>query len=869
MPKRKLLPGNPNARNNPLTVIPATAMRRQAVAGAFSFLGSIEYTEIAVLLVTFIFVSIFEFIPDGPLRAGRDWLFDTYQILYPAQRDTSSTVIVEIDEASIRRIGPWPWPRDKLAALVDAGRDARAIGLDILLPDADRLSPDRLVEELHIDAALRQSLLRLPDPDSVLATALRSSPTVLAMMLEDGMAENGVGKFAISPVTVAPVRERGEGAGAAIPQAGSVRWPLALLADAARGIGIVSALRGRSGKIDRLPAVVAVGGSILPSFGLELVRIALKAETLVLNASAGVVSSVTVGGLTIRTDASGEVRPRFIGTDRLVRIPAYRLIDPLSDRSALRDRIVVIGVTARGVGETFLVPAGIQESSAAIQAELIESVMAGDTLWRPYWAPVVECIAALLVGLAVVLLMGRISYRAYVAVFVGIVPLLVGTSVVLFRTRGWLLDCVLPLSCLFVTGFVIISVQIRTEVATRRRRDAELAVALVQQSAEHREALLRSEAEALRQNLTFAVDAARLGVWDADLQGGVWHHSPRHDAILGLVEAPPRWSVALLLDRVVAEDLAMVRNHFAAAEASGTLQLECQIRWPDATLHHIHILGRFWRDPDGTPSRVAGVVADITQQRNLEHRLRQGEKMQAVGLLAGGVAHNFNNLLTVVLGSLELVRGKLDLSPDARPLIAAATAASRKCADIVRQLLAFARLQPLRSKSVDPVYLLHTVYQLLRTALPERVEMHLETPSELGEIKIDPVEFELALLNLAMNARDAMPNGGRLVINGSCMELLNSGLGPDGHYLVIEVSDNGEGIAPDMLQKVFEPFFTTKEVGKGTGLGLSQVHGFARQSGGAVEIESTPGQGTRVRLYLPSSETITRPVRSLDVEVSR
>jgi signal transduction histidine kinase len=853
----------PAARDSTGDAVPAAPTLRRRIIEMLSFLKSIKY-EAVVVLIVLAGVLTTDMTPRGPLRAGRDWLFDTYQRFYPARHDTSTVVVVEIDEESIERVGPWPWPRDKLAALVDDARGARAIGLDVLLPDHDRFSANYLVKALHVDApGLRQSLLDLPDPDLVLARSLRALPTVLAMS-----SDEQEGGRPTAPLATTPVRERGNIDPEVLPHANSVWWPLPVLAEAAHGMGTVSAARATSGEIDRLPLVMEAGGSVLPSFGLELLAIALNAETLVLDASSGGVRSVLVGGLNIPTDPSGEVRPRFVGADRLVRIPAYRLLEQLADRSALRDRIVVIGVTARGVGETFRIPLGIQESSAAVHAELLTSALAGDTLSRPRWATLAESIVAVAAGLATILLLGRVRYRIYLAVFGSIVLILVGCSVLLFLSQGLLVDCVLPLTCLFAAGFVAISFRIRAEMVIRSRREAELVVTSVRRSAERREAELRSEAETLRQSLAFAVDAARLGVWDADLRSGTWRHSQRHDAVLGLPGSVPTWTPALLLDRVVPEDRAMVQNHLAVAETSGRLQLECRIKWLDGSIHHIHVLGRLWQDAGGNLSRSAGIVADITLQRELELRLRQGEKMQAIGLLAGGVAHNFNNLLTVVLGSLDMAQAKLDPYSRARPLIASAIASSRKCADIARQLLAFARLQPLQPKAVDPAGLLRDVHQMLGTALPERIQLHLDAPPHLGEINIDPVEFELAILNLAMNARDAMPNGGRLEIDASNRVLRNPRLGLDGRYLLVNVKDDGRGIAPEELPKVFEPFFTTKEVGKGTGLGLSQVHGFAHQSGGAVDIESTPGKGTCVHLYLPASEQTTQPARSVGAKIS-
>jgi signal transduction histidine kinase len=201
-------------------------------------------------------------------------------------------------------------------------------------------------------------------------------------------------------------------------------------------------------------------------------------------------------------------------------------------------------------------------------------------------------------------------------------------------------------------------------------------------------------------------------------------------------------------------------------------------------------------------------------------------------------------------------------------LVAKAIEAAQKSAAIASQLLAFARLRPLNPKPLDTAEVLKGIFPLLRSALPAKVTASLEMAADLGTISIDPVDFELALLNLAMNARDAMPSGGHLVLHACNQAVRDDRLGLDGDFVVLEVKDNGEGMSPETVSNVFEPFFTTKQIGQGTGLGLSQVHGFAHQSGGAVDIESVPGRGTRVRLYLPLARKETLPIEARQKEVS-
>ena len=270
---------------------------------------------------------------------------------------------------------------------------------------------------------------------------------------------------------------------------------------------------------------------------------------------------------------------------------------------------------------------------------------------------------------------------------------------------------------------------------------------------------------------------------------------------------------------------------------------------------------------DGQVERVLMISTDITdarraaeEHRTLEIQLAQAQKMQALGQLTGGIAHDFNNLLTVIIGSLSLLKAK-SLAPErARELAQQADDAAARAAALTQRLLAFARRQPLRPQSIDPRVLLSGMEQLLRRTLPADIALSVEVRAHTWLCRVDPVQLESAVLNLAINARDAMPKGGSLRVVASNAqvepksELEQEGLSP-GDYVLIDVTDTGAGMAADVLARAFEPFFTTKGVGVGSGLGLSMVYGFAKQSGGQVKLSSEVGSGTSVRLYVPRSET--------------
>ena len=261
---------------------------------------------------------------------------------------------------------------------------------------------------------------------------------------------------------------------------------------------------------------------------------------------------------------------------------------------------------------------------------------------------------------------------------------------------------------------------------------------------------------------------------------------------------------------------------------------------------------------------------DMTERLVAEDRARRSQRLEAVGQLTGGIAHDFNNLLAIVIGSLDLLQIRVAQDGEAVELTEAALKAALRGADLTRQLLAFARQQPLNAKVLAMDERIAATSGLLRRTLGERIDIAVNLSPDLWPALADPVQFEAALVNLAINARDAMPDGGRLSLDAENFHLdedyarQNADVAP-GDYVMIAVSDTGGGMPPDTVARAFEPFFTTKPPGEGTGLGLSMVYGFARQSRGHVKIYSEPGRGTTVRLYLPratevgASPTPTKP----------
>jgi PAS domain S-box-containing protein len=267
------------------------------------------------------------------------------------------------------------------------------------------------------------------------------------------------------------------------------------------------------------------------------------------------------------------------------------------------------------------------------------------------------------------------------------------------------------------------------------------------------------------------------------------------------------------------------------------------------------------RNEDGSPAAVLAVSTDVTERLALEERLRRSQRLEAVGQLTGGIAHDFNNLLTVMLGNSELLADSLGHDAELRQLAELTIGAAERAAGLTARLLAFSRQQPLDPKVIDAGTLLRSLLPLLRRAAGERIALALDVEADLWPALIDPPQLEAAVLNLCINARDAMPEGGTISLRAANVRLGREELGPDtevapGDFVSVAVSDTGTGMTPEIAARVFEPFFTTKEVGQGSGLGLSMVYGFIKQSGGHIRLDTAPGQGTSVRLYLPRA---TRP----------
>lgn len=425
-----------------------------------------------------------------------------------------------------------------------------------------------------------------------------------------------------------------------------------------------------------------------------------------------------------------------------------------------------------------------------------------------------------------------------------------------------------------------------TDLTEEKRRSAELAAAHSAIAAEavrlEGEAALRvSEAQ-----LQFALKAGRLGAWELDLASLALTTSETCRTNFGRAPDVP-FSYAELLEGVHPEDRLRMRASVAhAIETRTDYDIEYRVIWPNGAIRWVEIRAAATYADDSTPLRLSGVSQDVTERHRAadellllnetlesrvaeevasrtqtEEALRQSQKLEAVGQLTGGVAHDFNNLLAIIKSSTELLQRPTLTEEKRVRYITAISDTVDRATKLTSQLLTFARRQSLDPTIFDVGERIASITDMLRTIVGSRIAIASETRcTEACLVEADVSQFETALVNMAVNARDAMNGEGELKISlesHSSVPKIRGHAGADAPFVAIRISDTGTGIAPKVLSQIFEPFFTTKQIGKGTGLGLSQVYGFAKQSGGDIDVTSELNVGTSFILYLPRTRSAT------------
>ena len=407
--------------------------------------------------------------------------------------------------------------------------------------------------------------------------------------------------------------------------------------------------------------------------------------------------------------------------------------------------------------------------------------------------------------------------------------------------------------------FGVLVVQSYKENVRFSESDKEILTFVSQQVAntiEHKrseEALRRSEA-----SYRSLIEGAAYGIYRSDMAGKLLEVNPALVEMLGYDSETELLSRNLTTDVYAdsEERARLIAQHEKQDRFRGV-----EINWKrkDGSILAVRLTGRPVLDEKGRLEYFEGIVENVAERRALEEQLRQSQKMEAVGQLAGGIAHDFNNLLEVIMGYSDLLTEGLPVGDPLRRQAEEIYKAGKRAAGLTRQLLAFSRKQVLQPRVLDLNVIVTDLQKLLRRTIGEHIDFTAQLSPSLARVKADPNQIEQILMNLAVNARDAMPHGGSLRVETANVRVddklaqQHTGLRP-GEYVLLSVTDTGSGMDLKVQARVFEPFFTTKEKGKGTGLGLATVYGIVKQSEGYISVESAPGQGTTFRIYLPRVE---------------
>lgn len=366
--------------------------------------------------------------------------------------------------------------------------------------------------------------------------------------------------------------------------------------------------------------------------------------------------------------------------------------------------------------------------------------------------------------------------------------------------------------------------------------------------------------QALEERMRFALQAAGVGIWDMDFSTGILDWSGIIEAQHGIPPGTFGGTFEAFVDRIHPDDRQSVLDGIRDSEKrGGDFTTGYRTIWADGTVHWLGGAGRVYLDEKGEPLRAVGISQDFTERQALEGQCLQAGKMEAVGRLASGVAHDFNNLLTVILGTCELSLDHLDPADPRRGDILVIQQAGESAAGLTGQLLAFSRKQVVQPRLLDLNHLVTGLRAMVGRLIREDVKVVLALQPDLGPVRADPGQVEQVLMNLAVNARDAMPRGGTLTIASADVRLDETSawahpLVKPGEYVLLSVTDTGAGMTPQVKSRLFEPLFTTKAVGQGTGLGLAIVHGLVTRSGGFIEVDSEIDRGTSFKVYWPRAE---------------
>ncbi|MEZ4526417.1 MAG: CHASE2 domain-containing protein [Desulfobacterales bacterium] len=799
--------------------------------------------------------------------------FINYNLLlrnFPNNRAGTGLAIVDIDEKSLIRHGQWPWPRYRMAELFDriSGMKPSVICLDVFFPEPDNTSAGRVLKELgdayNLSLAFDQLPGELRDNDLILAAALARGPFVLGNKFHFSSHIKSSKDCVLHPVKVSFMQntaKKEENAG--IPEGLGVVCNLAMLSEKVDASGFLNFSPDQNGMLRRIPLLIEYKGNLYPNLALATVLKLEGTGHLLLKKNGKKLHTVTYKGTSVPVDPHGRMLIKFRGPKKTYRyISAADILDGTVSPDQLQGQIVFVGTSASGLKDSFSTPFDPTLPGVEVHANVVDNLLTRDFISVPYWSNALILLLVLIMGVSLTLFIGfRSAAFCFTVMLFFIAGLWIAAQQIFFRT-GMFAGIAFPIASVFCNYIILTFLKYRLD-----RRQSE-------------KALKRSEA---RFRTLFR--KAPIPMCYISSEGNIIDVNDSLTETMGytvddLPDLEQLWKLSLsgseVKNGITSTSIAALKS--AVTGNSDVESIECPVFCRDGT-RRIMVMG----------TRLLGdsiIISffDITWRRRAEEereklreQLHQSRKLEAVGILAGGVAHDFNNMLGVIMGYAELA--KRDIAPGDRfhKNLDRIIDAARRSVSLTRQLLAFARKQTIEPVVFELSKSVEAMLKMIQRLIGENIELIWRPGRGPSTVRMDPSQLDQILLNLCVNARDAIADVGCIVIETDTVSFdkaycQSHAEAVPGTYVLLSVSDNGCGMDKETLNHIFEPFFTTKGPGRGTGMGLATVYGIVKQNKGVINAESQPGKGSTFRICIPldgAEASGERPERMEDIPRSR
>lgn len=775
---------------------------------------------------------------------------------------SGSVVVVDLDEKSLARYGQWPWPRYRLSQLLQkiADTGAASIALDMILAEPDRTSPQNWQSSIGSELGYLIDTSGIPaealDHDRYLANTLAKGPYVLGYEFLFSDRANPKTECGIHPLVVARInRPDAELPKTRFFSADGVVCNRQLFSNSVKYSGFLNATPDSDGILRRVPLVIRFEERLFPSFALATLMRAKNSQLVDISETNSGFLKLVVGGKAVPIDRQGNMMVSFTRAGALPRISAGDLLGGTVLPENLKDRIVLVGSSASGLEHIYQTSGTPVYSHVDLHAQVLENLVTGQSVVRPGEFLLWEALSGLFLAVLTCLIIARMGILTSAAVAgLSISGIWIGFGLI-FRANGLLFSPLLP-TVLVLLNYAVLTIlkEWKNHLLAKKQADSTLV-------------LLKSS----EKNLNSIIKAVPDIIFRLDSAGRITFVSP---AISKYTNSPERLIGQPIFNLVVPDDLpkAQYRLNEKRTGDRATYGLEVRLMLPHKQEGSIEEVGYFSVSAEGiyrndTPCSAEfigtqGIIRDITEQKKLEERLLHAKKMEAIGNLAAGVAHDLNNILAGLVTYPDLLVLELPQDSPMRDKIAVIQRSGQKAAAIVQDLLTLARRgvkigEPVNMNRIISDYLASPEYGAAKKFHPN-VTLVTDLAPDLMNVKGSRVHLSKAIMNILNNAAESMPAGGCIRMSSS-NRYLDTSLSlyeeiPAGEYICVSVVDEGVGIAPEDQKKIFEPFYSKKLMRRsGSGLGMTVIWATVKDHEGYIDLQSSEGVGTRIELYLPAT----------------